>query len=242
MGTRNLTVVIKDNEIKVAQYCQWDGYPDGQGAEIVEFLQERYDAEEFAAQLDKYAKFLTQEQIHDLWKNCGANDSGFVSIEVSNKFKERYPSLHRDTGAEILDLIRIADDIVPLYNDAEFAKDGLFCEWTYVIDLDNEMLEVYGGYNGEEYPAGSLFATDILKANTCNGIWDINNIPSKEKFVAMLTEAGQPSADEAWAVLMHLRAKSGEMFDTDENVEMVEHICNYIEANMDDFIEAISDN
>ena len=31
MGTRNLTMVISNGKTKVAQYGQWDGYPDGQG-------------------------------------------------------------------------------------------------------------------------------------------------------------------------------------------------------------------
>lgn len=31
MGTRNLTCVVLDGEFKVAQYGQWDGYPEGSG-------------------------------------------------------------------------------------------------------------------------------------------------------------------------------------------------------------------
>ena len=31
MGTRNLTAVYLDGQYKVAQYGQWDGYPEGQG-------------------------------------------------------------------------------------------------------------------------------------------------------------------------------------------------------------------
>jgi hypothetical protein len=31
MGTRNLTIVIADKKIKVAQYGQWDGYIEGNG-------------------------------------------------------------------------------------------------------------------------------------------------------------------------------------------------------------------
>ena len=41
MGTRNLTKVIdKEGNIRVAQYGQFDGYPSGQGANIVGFINE----------------------------------------------------------------------------------------------------------------------------------------------------------------------------------------------------------
>ena len=38
MGTRNLTVVIKDNEIKLSQYGQWDGYFSYSGKKFLEFV------------------------------------------------------------------------------------------------------------------------------------------------------------------------------------------------------------
>ena len=39
MGTRNLIMVRKKNgDLKVAQYCQWDGYPSGHGVDILTFL------------------------------------------------------------------------------------------------------------------------------------------------------------------------------------------------------------
>ena len=40
MGTRHLTIVKQNGEVKVAQYGQWDGYPDGVGTDIVNFLHE----------------------------------------------------------------------------------------------------------------------------------------------------------------------------------------------------------
>lgn len=41
MGTRNLTAVYLDGQYKVAQYGQWDGYPEGQG--ITALTRERMD-------------------------------------------------------------------------------------------------------------------------------------------------------------------------------------------------------
>ena len=38
MGTRNLTMVISQEKTKVAQYGQWDGYPEGQGVKILSIL------------------------------------------------------------------------------------------------------------------------------------------------------------------------------------------------------------
>lgn len=35
MGTRNITRVILDGEVKINQYCQWDGYPTGRGADVL---------------------------------------------------------------------------------------------------------------------------------------------------------------------------------------------------------------
>ena len=40
MGTRNLTVVVKDEQVRVAQYGQWDGYPEVTGRGILKILRE----------------------------------------------------------------------------------------------------------------------------------------------------------------------------------------------------------
>ena len=50
MGTRNLTIAVMDGKTRVAQYGQWDGYPEGQGTTILEFLK--------SADLDLFKKKL----------------------------------------------------------------------------------------------------------------------------------------------------------------------------------------
>lgn len=52
MGTRHLTLVQHNNEMKVAQYGQWDGYPKGQGKTVLEFLHK--------ANMDKFKKQLAK--------------------------------------------------------------------------------------------------------------------------------------------------------------------------------------
>ena len=66
MGTRNLTMVIADAETKVAQYGQWDGYPEGQGKIALEFLR-GVDLVKFRERL-KSIKWLTKEQINEIDK------------------------------------------------------------------------------------------------------------------------------------------------------------------------------
>lgn len=38
MGTRNLIVIYYNGQYILAQYNQWDGYPEGQGVEILKFF------------------------------------------------------------------------------------------------------------------------------------------------------------------------------------------------------------
>lgn len=60
MGTRNLTCVVLDGEYKVAQYGQWDGYPEGQGRTILEFLSQEGAQEQLKLAL-KRCRFLDIE-------------------------------------------------------------------------------------------------------------------------------------------------------------------------------------
>jgi hypothetical protein len=69
-----------------------------------------------------------------------------VGMDVSNRHSREYPGLSRDTGAEILNLIQ-KGTVRELYDDTSFAGDSLFCEYAYVLDLDNKVLEIYKGFN-----------------------------------------------------------------------------------------------
>lgn len=156
MGTRHLTAVVLDGKYRVAQYGQWDGYPSGQGETVCTFIQEKMDLEKFKAAL-RECEFVASDEIKALWVECGADPgSDFVNMEVSERFRTKYPQLSRDTGAGVLELIQDGG-ARKLQNSISFAGDSLFCEWAYVLDLDNNVLEVYKGFNKEPLAEGERF-------------------------------------------------------------------------------------
>ena len=162
MGTRHLICVMKDNEYKVAQYGQWDGYPDSQGIDILNFLK-KYDKEKFLSKLDKYVEFGTEEELKDQWKQCGAGDDEWADSKVANKHRELFPENSRDTGANILNIIQKTKRKLLLKNTIDFAADSLFCEYVYVIDFDKNAYEIYEGYNHTFLDPSERFAFLIKK-------------------------------------------------------------------------------
>lgn len=136
MGTRNLVCAVIDGEYKIAQYGQWDGYPEGQGSTILDFLR-NWDRPKFEENLRK-CKFLSkkeEEKLNDSIKKEGLED----------KWQAKWPELSRDAGADILKMVH--DKPLKLQNSLSFAADSLFCEYAYVLDLDKNRLEVYRGFN-----------------------------------------------------------------------------------------------
>lgn len=160
MGTRNLTLVRKDGDYKVAQYGQWDGYPEGVGADILQVLN-IYKPERIGEVVEGLAE-ITSEELRARLDECGANGSTWVGLDVSEAFTARWPWLSRDcSGGHFLRLLlgetvkrsnvfRSAPDwtgpVDKIRLDKDFVYDSLFCEFCYLIDLDRNVFEVYGGF------------------------------------------------------------------------------------------------
>lgn len=187
MGTRNLTAVFMDGEYRVAQYGQWDGYPEGQGITCLNFLRDKMNEKRFREQLNN-VHFGNEEELDKLFSEFGASASGSISVENYDRFKKAYPELHRDTASEILQMIQDGNVRV-LKNDLDFASDGLFCEWAYVIDLDTRRFEVYTGFHKEPLTEKDRFY--FLKDKEENGYsgvhmvfsWSIDDLPTDEVFI-----------------------------------------------------------
>ena len=105
MGTRHLIAVQLDGEYKIAQYGQWDGYPEGKGIDVLHFLRNRMDEEKLKAALRR-SSFISDEALNKLWKACGMQDDGMILLTDMDTMKRHHPEFHRDTSAEILDLVQ----------------------------------------------------------------------------------------------------------------------------------------
>lgn len=157
MGTRHMIGVIHEGKYKIAQYGQWDGYPDGQGSVVLEFLS-NMDMETMKHKL-KNCKFVDRAAIRQLYVAAGDspdNTSGFVSMEIADRFSKMWPSLSRDTGADILNIVYESANEVPLTDNSDFLNDDVFCEFAYVVDLDKQSLRFY--MNGNNLVAEYLLS------------------------------------------------------------------------------------
>lgn len=155
MGTRNLTMIQQGGKMVVAQYGQWDGYPSGQGSTVARFIREvLLDPEKKAAFLKKLAriKFIDEEkkkEIDAFLKSIGSNDGGLTGAQAE-LYHQKYPLLTRDNGAKVLFLIHDmpeGDEPIWVHDQTDFAGDSLFNEWSYLINLDTNELELYKGFN-----------------------------------------------------------------------------------------------
>ena len=137
MGTRNAVIVKGNGKILVQQYGQWDGYFGYQGKKVVEFAKDnlvrtpnmKYALEHF----EENSKVLTDDEsdklIEDLQKVYEKH--GMEDIELKNIC----PSLSRDTGADILEMVYRGYNI-PLYF-TPLSEINDWCEYVYILDLDN---------------------------------------------------------------------------------------------------------
>lgn len=183
-------MVMKDGEYKVAQYGQWDGYPDGQGLSALTFLRDELDRDAFFAGLSRIC-----EPSIELIDRINAR------IERGGRVADICPSLSRDTCAKILSVIQNSTELVPLRLDVNYAGDSLSCEWIWLADFDKGTFEAFKGFNKDPLAASERFATTPIDPNgrtfkdgdgepyryqQCKFVtsWPLDALPSDDDFLA----------------------------------------------------------
>jgi hypothetical protein len=228
MGTRGLICITKGREIKLAQYNQFDSYPSGLGIDVLHWLREldinKYN--KFKENL-KYIKNLTNEEIKEYWKDIGVDveKEKFVPMDVSEKFMKLHPTLERTYGAEILNTIINAENTIEVSNYENFAYDSLFCEWGYIIDIENDTFEVYKGFVREKLSEDERFYKDKPDKNGYYGIklikkYNIKDLPNDATFANIEDEEEMEEDEEelSWEVVTAYKCpKCGRIVEVKEN-------------------------
>ena len=183
MGTRNLTIVKHNEEIKVAQYCQWDGYPDSAGLHILNFLQKR-NKEDFKHNLEQ-CSWATEEDLEKAEEFIKSIEESNLTIHADT-WHAVFPAFHRNTGCRILELICPpygGPKRMLLQNSFKFGGDKVFCEWAWVIDLDSNQLEVYSSSDGSK----GIFE-DLDDPVRLTVSWDLDTLPTPEDFMTYFND------------------------------------------------------
>jgi len=153
MSTRGLIGVIVDDTIKTS-YNHFDSYPSGLGVDIVNQIADmlkRWGIDMMREQARKVVLVTedtkpTSKQIKTL--------KPFADLGVGNQSENDWYCLLRDLQGNIVDTLVVGYMI----DSNDFAKDSLFCEWAYIINLDNSTLEVYNGLQTAPHKKGRFAA------------------------------------------------------------------------------------
>jgi hypothetical protein len=146
MGTRNLTKVIDSTgRTRVAQYGQWDGYPEGQGVSMLTFISQYKMLDRIERSLRK-VHFLSEDEAETFVKDF-TDSSGMMTMDQSDSFETIYPSLSRNTASDILKVMVYSTGYtLPLVDNSDFENDDLMCEGVYTLNYQTRtFISTYNG-------------------------------------------------------------------------------------------------
>ncbi|MGN6103520.1 MAG: hypothetical protein ACTHU0_00205 [Kofleriaceae bacterium] len=185
-----------DGEYRIAQYGQWDHYPSGQGLTALEFcrkwLRDPVSESRFVSNM-LACRWITEEECDAALDHIGC-PSGSMTRKQAEKFHNTFPLLTRDLGAEVLQAIA-ADGGGLLENQINFAGNSLFCEYAYVVDLDNRTFEVFKGFNQHPLQEGERFANLAPKDDyypvRLLALFSLDDLPTKSEFLKATQRADE---------------------------------------------------
>lgn len=196
MGTRHLTVVIKDNEIKLSQYGQWDGYFTCTGTKFLEFVKGNLQAknkkkqksliETFGEKIDmlKEVDEKTYQEFIDIREKYGFDNTQNKS-QFAIPFDIMFPQFSRDTGVRILDIINRIQPYMfnPNYKFPVILEyDRVGCtEFANVINLDTQEIYMLTTHEFKGVPLSTCELVENLYHHDCWYKSSIKDIPTIAK-------------------------------------------------------------
>ena len=187
MGTRGFVGFVIDGVEKIS-YNQYDSYPAGLGSEVLEWCARGVDEQVVAAvralRVVDGKLAPTDAEIEKL--------IAYANLNVSERSLTDWYALLRETQG---DLSRILEAGV-LVDASDFALDSLFCEWGYLVNVDDGTLEAYKGFQtvphargrfaGRVHPSPNSGLSAAYQPVALLNAWDLDALPDVGTFVVRL--------------------------------------------------------
>lgn len=199
MGTRGFIGFVADGVEKIA-YNQFDSYPDGVGATVLDFLWA--NRHELTCTRHSSVSGSAPDLIRKL-RVVGENStptaedverlSQYADLRVGTRDPREWYVLLRETQGNPALMLQAG-----VIEDASgFPLDSLFCEWGYLVDMDAKTFEVYRGFQrsphgkgrfasrgeGRAAPLGNEYHPVALAQS-----WPLDKLPTHDEFLAALNE------------------------------------------------------
>lgn len=172
MGTRG-AVGFRHKEKDHVTYNHFDSYPNGVGAQVLKQLS-RFNlknADELNLIRNKISeiKLINDEHLFDEKEQ----DIILLEIEALGFVHNDHDPEHFGNGkvdayfllnplqGSIISYIDKNHSIPYMIESSDFLTDSLFCEWAYIINLDENVIEFYRGFNQDPASKGRYVFHDI---------------------------------------------------------------------------------
>ncbi len=170
-------------------YNHSDGYPNGLGYDVLEALT--------SFTLTKDIEYLRSciDKVHLIYRdeNHAFSREEFLSIVerldnlgIYNNLKSECSAITEISSISVfnhimgkIDTLIDRENAIPYMLDSgNFMNDSLFCEWAYVINLDEQVIEFYRGFNQNPEAKGRYAAnTNDYGSKEYNGVALIGTVP-----------------------------------------------------------------
>lgn len=146
MGTRGLYGFRKDGVDKLT-YNHFDSYPSYLGANIIRFIKNH--SQEQLNTLYNRIVLVKEDQKPTPEQKAFCVRAGLYNEAVSTRSIDDWYCLLRNLQGDMgayAKLLALEDMPIYMIDSHEFIKDSLFCEYAYIVNLDDNVLEFYVGF------------------------------------------------------------------------------------------------
>lgn len=199
MGTRGTIGVHIDGEDKFA-YNHFDSYPEELGVNVlanVTAMMGDWGLEKIKIQARRLTLVdgeipPTPEQLVSL--------AEFTVVRVGDQTGTDWYGVLRELQGKLTDYLTVGY----MEGANNFIKESLFCEWGYILNLDEGVLEVYKGFQDIPHTKGRYAVADVEENNIGSKYYpcalivtfSLDDLPTIAEFEVAINRAGFDTEEE----------------------------------------------